>query len=92
VLLQVENRHTLPADVVVLSVAEKTEIPHGICYVETKSLDGGNVLSLVNRSATSERQKACLDFDVIIYYELLIANPLQLFVMLSNHIVHQRPT
>jgi phospholipid-transporting ATPase len=44
----VENRATLPADIIPLSVAEKSEIALGICYIETKSLDGETNLKIRN--------------------------------------------
>ena len=44
--VQVKNRTTLPADVAVISVAEKGEQPTGVCYVETKSLDGETNLKI----------------------------------------------
>jgi phospholipid-transporting ATPase len=51
--VQVKNRTTLPADVVALSVAEKTEMATGVCYVETKSLDGETNLKVRNAMATT---------------------------------------
>ncbi|KAG3115428.1 Phospholipid-transporting ATPase 3 [Phytophthora idaei] len=45
--LQIRNREVIPADVLVLAVAEPVgEPPSGICYVETKSLDGETNLKL----------------------------------------------
>uniref|UniRef100_M4BMT5 Phospholipid-transporting ATPase n=1 Tax=Hyaloperonospora arabidopsidis (strain Emoy2) TaxID=559515 RepID=M4BMT5_HYAAE len=45
--LQIYNREVIPADVLVLAVAEPVgEPPSGICYVETKSLDGETNLKL----------------------------------------------
>mmetsp|Transcript_9092 Transcript_9092/g.13680 ORF Transcript_9092/g.13680 Transcript_9092/m.13680 type:complete len:1228 (+) Transcript_9092:73-3756(+) len=44
----IKSREKIPADVVILSVAEKTKIPAGICYVETKSLDGETNLKIRN--------------------------------------------
>ena len=38
--IRIDTRAMVPADVIILGVAEKTEPPQGICYVETKSLDG----------------------------------------------------
>jgi magnesium-transporting ATPase (P-type) len=38
--IRIDTRAMVPADVVILCVAEKVEPPQGICYVETKSLDG----------------------------------------------------
>lgn len=46
--VKIITRATIPADVVILSVAEKTEPAQGICYVETKSLDGETNLKLRN--------------------------------------------
>ncbi|CEG49014.1 aminophospholipid translocase [Plasmopara halstedii] len=45
--LQIRNREVIPADVLVLAVSEPIgEPPSGICYVETKSLDGETNLKL----------------------------------------------
>ncbi|RLN46338.1 hypothetical protein BBJ28_00021417 [Nothophytophthora sp. Chile5] len=45
--LQIRNREVIPADVLVLAVSEPVgEPPSGICYVETKSLDGETNLKL----------------------------------------------
>jgi magnesium-transporting ATPase (P-type) len=49
--IQVKNRTTLPADVAAISVAEKSEQPTGVCYVETKSLDGETNLKIRNACA-----------------------------------------
>lgn len=45
-IIKIQNREMIPADVVVLGVAEKTEPPNGMCYVETKSLDGETNLKI----------------------------------------------
>lgn len=44
----VQNRCTLPADIIPLSAAEKSEPALGICYIETKSLDGETNLKIRN--------------------------------------------
>uniref|UniRef100_K3W6I2 Phospholipid-transporting ATPase n=1 Tax=Globisporangium ultimum (strain ATCC 200006 / CBS 805.95 / DAOM BR144) TaxID=431595 RepID=K3W6I2_GLOUD len=45
--LQIRNREVIPADVLILSVSEPVgEAASGICYVETKSLDGETNLKL----------------------------------------------
>jgi phospholipid-transporting ATPase len=44
--VQIRSREKIPADVVILGVAERTQIPQGLCYVETKSLDGETNLKL----------------------------------------------
>jgi magnesium-transporting ATPase (P-type) len=44
--IKVSSREKIPADIVVIAVAEKTSPPQGICYVETKSLDGETNLKL----------------------------------------------
>ena len=38
--IQVQSRAIVPADLIVISVAEKGPVPQGKCFVETKSLDG----------------------------------------------------
>ncbi len=45
--VQILNREVIPADVLILAVAESNvSNPGGICYVETKSLDGETNLKL----------------------------------------------
>jgi phospholipid-transporting ATPase len=44
----VKSRGSVPADLVIFGVAERTKIPQGICYVETKSLDGETNLKIRN--------------------------------------------
>jgi phospholipid-transporting ATPase len=44
--VKIRSREKIPADVIILGVAEKSQIPQGICYVETKSLDGETNLKL----------------------------------------------
>ena len=44
--LLINTRENIPADCIVLSVHEKNPVPQGICYVETKSLDGETNLKL----------------------------------------------
>lgn len=44
--VMVRSRESIPADMVILGVSEKTDIPQGLCYVETKSLDGETNLKL----------------------------------------------
>ena len=46
--VKIETREKVPADVVVLCVSEKTPHCQGMCYVETKSLDGETNLKLKN--------------------------------------------
>jgi magnesium-transporting ATPase (P-type) len=45
-IVKVESRTNVPADIVVLSVSEKYDPPQGICYVDTKSLDGETNLKM----------------------------------------------
>lgn len=47
-VVKVNSRDTIPADLVILGVAEKGITPQGICYVETKSLDGETNLKIRN--------------------------------------------
>eukprot|EP00606_Chrysophyceae_sp_TOSAG23-5_P001453 GSChrysophyteH2.ASY1.ANO1.1143.1 assembled CDS len=42
--IQVQSRTMIPADLIIISVAEKGEVPQGKCFVETKSLDGETAL------------------------------------------------
>ena len=44
--LRIKNREVIPADLVILAVKEKTNIPEGRSYVETKSLDGETNLKM----------------------------------------------
>lgn len=46
--VRIQSREKIPADVVILGVAEKTSLSQGLCYVETKSLDGETNLKLRN--------------------------------------------
>lgn len=46
-IIKLENRDSVPADLVILSVSEpEGSPPGGLCYVETKSLDGETNLKL----------------------------------------------
>lgn len=46
-IIQVRNRETAPADILILAACEpNVEVVSGICYVETKSLDGETNLKL----------------------------------------------
>lgn len=47
-IVQVRSRSIIPADLVILGVAEKGSTAAGICYVETKSLDGETNLKVRN--------------------------------------------
>ena len=47
-IIRIDNRGQIPADVVVISVHEKSEPAQGICYVETKQLDGETNLKEVD--------------------------------------------
>lgn len=44
----ISSREKIPADIVVVAVSEKSDPPMGICYVETKSLDGETNLKIRN--------------------------------------------
>jgi len=44
--VMIKSRETIAADIVILAVSEKTTTPQGLCYVETKSLDGETNLKL----------------------------------------------
>ena len=44
--VKIMSRETIPADIICLAVAEKATPPKGICYVETKSLDGETNLKI----------------------------------------------
>jgi len=46
--IRIDTRALIPADVLVLSCAEKSEPAQGVCYVETKSLDGETNLKIRN--------------------------------------------
>jgi P-type E1-E2 ATPase len=47
--VQVLTREVLPADMIILACHEKNQVPEGLCYIETKSLDGET--NLKTRSA-----------------------------------------
>lgn len=44
----INNRCTLPADIIPFAVAEKSDPAVGLCYIETKSLDGETNLKIRN--------------------------------------------
>lgn len=44
--VKVFSREPVPADILVLAVHEKVQPPQGLCYIETKSLDGETNLKL----------------------------------------------
>ncbi len=44
--IRIGTRSMVPADVVIVSTAEKSDPPQGIAYVETKSLDGETNLKI----------------------------------------------
>ena len=44
--VRIDSRSLIPADVAILCVSEKTNPPTGLCYVETKSLDGETNLKI----------------------------------------------
>lgn len=45
-IIKINSRETIPADIVIFAVAEKSQPCQGISYVETKSLDGETNLKL----------------------------------------------
>jgi magnesium-transporting ATPase (P-type) len=51
--VQVMNWEAIPADLVIVGVCEPTDQPRGLCYVETKSLDGETNLKLRSVVANS---------------------------------------
>jgi phospholipid-transporting ATPase len=44
--VKVRSREPIPADMIILGVTETSDPPRGLCYVETKSLDGETNLKL----------------------------------------------
>jgi magnesium-transporting ATPase (P-type) len=63
-IIKVQSRDTIPADIVIFAVAEKSLPDQGICYVETKSLDGETNLKL--RSALQITYNKVIDRYLII--------------------------
>ena len=56
-VIKISSRETIPADVVILCVAERNDTPaEGICYVETKSLDGETNLKIRNALPSTYRE------------------------------------
>ena len=47
-IVKISSRDVVPADVMILGVSEMSSPPRGICYVETKSLDGETNLKMRN--------------------------------------------
>lgn len=47
-VIKVTTRETIPADIILIAAYEPNPIPEGICYIETKSLDGETNLKLRN--------------------------------------------
>ena len=56
----INNRCTLPADIIPLSVAEKSNPPLGLCYIETKSLDGETNLKIRNALSSTFDKVRCI--------------------------------
>jgi len=61
--VQIHSREKIPADLVVIGVAEKTNPPMGMCYVETKSLDGETNLKM--RQALPGTLAECKNFSYV---------------------------
>ena len=61
-IVRIDNRKEIPADCILLSVAEKAEPAQGLCFVETKQLDGETNLksraALANTLATIRTPEA----------------------------------
>ena len=60
----ISSREKIPADIVVVAVAEKSDPPMGVCYVETKSLDGETNLKIRNALPSTH----ALVFFVAMFY------------------------
>lgn len=66
-IIKIISRETVPADVLVLGVVERPGVnPRGICYVETKSLDGET--NLKQRSAVSTTYAKVNLFSSLLVY------------------------
>ena len=59
----IKSRETIPTDCVILATAEKTKPAQGICYVETKSLDGETNLKI--RTALPNTMNMLPSFDAV---------------------------
>ena len=62
-LIQVKVKTVIPADMVIFAVAEKQDPPMGVCFVETRSLDGET--NLKQRNALSLTYNLMQDIAVI---------------------------
>jgi magnesium-transporting ATPase (P-type) len=72
--VKIKSREKIPADMLILGVAEKGPVPQGICYVETKSLDGETNLKI--RHALPNICKVVSIIIILLYY---------LFIMFKSY-------
>lgn len=71
--VKILTRETIPADVIILAVAEKAEPAQGICYVETKSLDGETNLKI--RTAVPSTLSIVSWYYSLYCYDTIVSNP-----------------
>ena len=70
--VKIYSREPIPADILVLAVHEKTTPPQGICYVETKSLDGETNLKL-RQALPATTHLVCNEFIISLYTLLFMS-------------------
>ena len=80
-IILVKSRSTIPADIVILGVSEKSSIKTGICYVETKSLDGETNLKVRNAMPVTMKEVQILPICGIISLGQSLRNYFVYFIL-----------
>ena len=74
--IHLKSRELIPSDCIIISVAEKIDPPTGICYVETKSLDGETNLKIKNAiPCTMKKVRNSQDISSIMIGEVTMEHP-----------------